>query len=131
MAERKLSRPWMKDEEIDAILALIKPTTRYLEWGSGGSTWTFAVRAASAHSIEHNKAWCNDVGVALKGLEATSVTLHCVTVEPGHLGWGGGFEEGTYDQFDEYINAVRVCVCVHGLFLRHHSFSIMMSAREC
>ena len=29
-----------------------------------------------------------------------------VPVAKGHKGWGGGFEEGTYAQFEEYIKAV-------------------------
>lgn len=27
-------------------------------------------------------------------------------VEKGHKGWGGGFDEGTYEQFEEYVKRV-------------------------
>ncbi len=98
----------MPDEENAAVTALIKPDMQYLEWGTGGSTFTWAINTKHAYCIEHNEEWCNMVKAELEVREAANVEFHCVPVAKGHLGWGGGFEEGTYDQFAEYITKVRV-----------------------
>eukprot|EP00048_Salpingoeca_helianthica_P000241 m.40216 g.40216 ORF g.40216 m.40216 type:complete len:346 (+) comp10284_c0_seq1:150-1187(+) len=102
-----LPLPWMQPEEIEAILKLLNKNTSYLEWGSGGSTWTYALRTGHAVSFEHNVEWCADVKKKLRKLKASHVTLHCVGVAKGYRGWAGGFTEGTYDQFEAYVNKVR------------------------
>lgn len=115
-----LPLPWMQPEEVAAILALLNKSTRYIEWGSGGSTWTYAIRTGRADSIEHSVGWCNNVKGKLANLKITHVTLHCVGVEPGYLGWGGGFEEGTYAQFEAYVEAV------HKLNIANHSVDVIL-----
>lgn len=103
-AKLKLPLPWMRQPEIDCIINSITNETLYVEFGSGGSTWTYAIRAKTAISVEHNPAWCEEVKQKLKSIGATNVQSHCVTVEKGHHGWGGGFEEGTFKQFEEYVD---------------------------
>lgn len=103
--KKKYSLPWMTKAETAAVLGSINKTTRYVEWGAGGSTSTFAVRAAEADSIEHNLKWCKEVQKRVVELQADNVKVHCKSVEKGYLGWGGGLEEGTFAQFEEYVDA--------------------------
>lgn len=105
------SEIWMSREETDVILRYMrKGVQKYLEWGSGGSTLNFAPLAhGKAYSIEHDKTWCNDMQKELLNKTLTDkIEYHCVSVEKGHRGWGlaSPFEEGTYAQFDLYIDEI-------------------------
>lgn len=57
----KLRRPWLADEAVDALHALVKPGWRVFEWGSGGSTLFFLDRGAHVVSVEHWEPWAHTV----------------------------------------------------------------------
>lgn len=101
---------WMSQEEADVLLKYMQRGVRlYLEWGSGGSTLNFApLTQGKAYSIEHDEIWCNQMRDELLARElAHKVEIHCVPVRRGYLGWGkSAFEEGTYKQFESYINEI-------------------------
>lgn len=101
---------WMGREEADVFLKYMRQGVRlYLEWGSGGSTLNFApLTQEKAYSIEHDENWCKQMQeeLAVRDL-ANKVEIHCVPVRRGYLGWGKSpFEEGTYEQFESYINEI-------------------------
>lgn len=100
----------MEPFEIDALLAHICDVDSYLEWGSGGSTLNFAPFARRvAHSVEHDAGWCRSLqGKLSRCAECDRVHHHCVRVPRGYRNWGrhSRFEEGTYHQFDTYIDKV-------------------------
>lgn len=100
----------MEPFEIDTILAHICNVNSYLEWGSGGSTLNFAPFARRvAHSIEHDAGWCRSLQRKLsRCAECDRVHHHCVHVPRGYRNWGrhSRFEEGTYHQFDTYVDKV-------------------------
>lgn len=58
-------KPWMSDQEIDLIKKYLSEDKVMLEWGSGGSTCTFAPLVKEYYSIEHNKKWYEDVDTYL------------------------------------------------------------------
>lgn len=55
---------------------LLKPTTRLLEFGSGGSTLWFARQVSHVDSIEHKKSWYTIVKGQLETKGITNVTQH-------------------------------------------------------
>lgn len=77
---------WMSVQEISLVRSFIKPHHQYLEWGTGGSTLTFAPIAKHAYSIEHDADWCTKMQATLKAKGLSSVEFHCVVVDPGWKG---------------------------------------------
>ena len=61
--------PWMDQKEIDLIKQHLTPADIMLEWGSGGSTVTFAPLVSKYYSIEHVKDWYTKVNQELKRQE--------------------------------------------------------------
>lgn len=99
----------MKPEEQQLLKSYIKPTTRYFEWGSGGSTDTYSrLTQNTVVSIENYRQWCNLVSsvpyVKCRQKQGTLI-YKCIVpyptkdagypVDPKHNG-----------DFDEYINAI-------------------------
>ena len=56
-------------------------------------------------SIEHDKVWYGLIHPNITS-RPTVKAYHLAAVDKGHGGWGGGFEEGTYKQFQHYVEAV-------------------------
>eukprot|EP00051_Salpingoeca_urceolata_P026878 m.479111 g.479111 ORF g.479111 m.479111 type:complete len:263 (-) comp21321_c0_seq1:346-1134(-) len=99
-------KPMMYNDERDLVMKYLLPEHTYLEWGSGGSTVVYGARAKEAWSIEHDGPWCEVLSEELKRRELNSVHYNCVPRAKGERGWGGGFEEGTYTQFTEYVDKI-------------------------
>lgn len=56
------------------------------------------------YSIEHHRPWLESVQDQARGKHNI---VHVLSeVSDGHKGWGGGIEEGTFQQFETYIEAV-------------------------
>lgn len=52
-----VEQPWMSFGAIDFLQRTIRPDTRVFEYGSGGSSFFFARRAASVLSVENDLEW--------------------------------------------------------------------------
>jgi hypothetical protein len=65
-------QPWMHKDELAAISALLQPSDRVLEFGSGGSTHWLAERVSEVHTIEHDQQWASRV----IAMAPANVTLH-------------------------------------------------------
>lgn len=74
-----------------------------LEWGSGYSTAWYSQFVRKFYSIEHHKEWYETAHAGLANLHNVEHKLS--HVPDGHKGWPGGYEEGTEEQFKEYIKA--------------------------
>lgn len=100
----------MTTTETDTLLKYLFKIDTYIEWGSGGSTLNFAPFARRvAHSIEHDPDWCEKVKSKLsKSRHYARIVYHCVLVSKGYRNWGrsSSFEEGTYFQFDKYVDRI-------------------------
>lgn len=101
----------MNADEIDyfkQFLSDMKPGTKFIEWGSGGSTTLFIDYFADKKliSIEHNEAWYDKVNEALND-EPNRENFHYLFIPPKQpldfYGYGIPKEENpTFN--DEYIN---------------------------
>ena len=71
------------------------------------------------YSVEHDSEWYKKVSMQAAKLPRVHAILS--SVPAGTLGWAGGFEEGTYLQFHDYVQApsdFQVCLCcLNGLSL--------------
>jgi predicted O-methyltransferase YrrM len=67
---RHRDEPWLTADAVCFLNAWVRPTDRYLEWGSGSSTMWFAARVASVTSIEHDSQWAQRVAQATVRLGA-------------------------------------------------------------
>mmetsp|Transcript_8882 Transcript_8882/g.16015 ORF Transcript_8882/g.16015 Transcript_8882/m.16015 type:complete len:314 (+) Transcript_8882:136-1077(+) len=69
------------------LYSRVKNSKTYLEWGSGGSTNTFALLAEKAYSIEHFQPWCSNVKLhELVAFHWAIGQLNYICVElPDHL----------------------------------------------
>ena len=101
---------FMSAIERTIISAYLNKSQTMLEYGSGYSTLYFSQLVHSYYSIEHNRDWYN----RLRNLIDRSPKLYSairryvlVPVEPGYKGWAGGFAEGTRQQFELYVTAIR------------------------
>ena len=104
----------MTDSEITYVKGILT-NAKVLEFGSGGSTITFAPIARLYHSVEHDKQWFDNVGrdVSCQGLER-----QCVPPVPGS--WfkdesnksiwsslrtkGGNMSPTSWDDLDRTVN---------------------------
>jgi len=77
----------------------IKKTHKVLEYGSGSSTKEISTLCKSLVSIEHQESWYNDIS---KNIEKNTNIILC---KPFKLYEEGTFNDGTYDEFKEYIEA--------------------------
>lgn len=95
-------RPWMRQKEIDLILAILKGTNpqNCLEWGSGFSSLYFPQylsQEARWLALEHETTWGNTV----KNLnKRKNVEIRVVT--PDKNSWQG---DGNYEEFKSYIES--------------------------
>ena len=103
------SKIFMSALERDLIRSFLNESHTMLEYGSGYSTLYFSQFVGAYYSIEHNQAWyttIHDIVRRSSSLSSKIKQYKLVRIDPGYKGWGGGFEEGTREQFDAYIRAV-------------------------
>lgn len=81
------------------------PSHNMLEWGSGYSTLWYSQFVNKYYSIEHHKEWHQDVQHLLQDRNNSKIHYVLSHVPDGHKGWPGGYEEGTEEQFREYVQA--------------------------
>lgn len=98
--------PWMSHHEYLLLAGYLPRDGKMLEWGSGGSTILNSAFVKELWSVEHNRQWCGQVQCLLRALNITNVRYVCSPVDKGHLGWKGGFTEGTRAQFLDYVEMV-------------------------
>ena len=89
-------------DEIDYIKSILKPDFTVLEWGAGGSTFTFPSLVKEYYSIEHDQKWYEKI----KSQVADNVILHFVTPNKPYRGNMVKGEDGTYAQFKDYVDVV-------------------------
>jgi hypothetical protein len=100
----------MVASERQLLESFITPTTRYFEWGSGGSTDTYSrLTHNTVVSIENYRAWCDTVSslpyVQCRQREGTLV-YKCIVPYPTKE-YGYPVDPANNDKFDEYINAIK------------------------
>jgi hypothetical protein len=98
---RSNNRVWMSVHEQHLIESFLDENTTMLEYGSGFSTLWFSQFVKSYYSIEHSREWYDLVSPQISVL--ANVQYKLAAVDPGYKGWAGGFSEGTYEQFEDYI----------------------------
>eukprot|EP00884_Botryococcus_braunii_P003682 jgi/Botrbrau1/13314/Bobra.0315s0012.1 len=101
---RSLNRVWMSVHEQMLIESYLDENNTMLEYGSGYSTLWFSQFVKYYYSIEHARDWFDIVKAEIRSLP--NVEYRLAAVDPGYRGWPGGFSEGNYEQFEEYIKAV-------------------------
>ena len=100
----------MAPNERDLLTSFITPTTRYFEWGSGGSTDTYPrLTHNMVVSIENYKGWCDTVSslpyVKCRAREGTLV-YKCIVPYPTR-GYGYPMDPANNGKYDEYIDAIK------------------------
>lgn len=77
----KLDVPWWTYRAIDCMDTFLKanPGAKVFEYGSGASTIWLARRAASVHSIEHDKSWFDLMRSRINGFDG--ITLDYLPVD--------------------------------------------------
>jgi hypothetical protein len=101
---RRRNHVWMSVHEQQLIESYLNENVTMLEYGSGFSTLWFSQFVKSYYSIEHSLEWYELVRPKISSLP--NVQYRLAAVESGYKGWAGGFTEGTYEQFEEYIKTV-------------------------
>jgi hypothetical protein len=71
--------PWMSFSAIDFLNREARPDMRVFEYGSGGSTLFWSSRVRSIVSVEHDKAWYENMHQKLEAV--TSSTIEYMLVE--------------------------------------------------
>ncbi|MCS6856714.1 MAG: class I SAM-dependent methyltransferase [Sandaracinaceae bacterium] len=87
--------PWLTPAAIEVIDSLLKPSDRYLEWGSGRSTAWFAKRCKEVISVESSPEWFQRVSQTISGMNNVSLRL-CPTKEE-YLGVGLSLPDESVD----------------------------------
>jgi len=82
-------------EEIKFIERHLQKDFIMLEWGSGGSTIRLSQQVKKYFSIEHDKAWYNDVLCAIGNNTFLSLVVP-------NIHWRAG-TDGTFQQFKNYV----------------------------
>lgn len=100
----KANKVWMSHHEQSLLESYLRPSDIMLEYGSGFSTLWYSQFVKKYYSIEHNQEWYEAISPEIYKLPNVQYMLSAV--EKGHLGWQGGFSEGTPQQFETYIKAV-------------------------
>lgn len=69
--------PWMTLDHGMHLLRRVMSATRYLEWGSGGSTIAAAqlFRGERMWSVEHSEEWYARIGIIIESLKTLNVAL--------------------------------------------------------
>ena len=99
----------MTAEEQQLLESYMTPTTRYFEWGSGGSTDTYSrLTSNTVVSIENYKGWCDKVSslpyVKCREREG-NLFYKCIVPYPT-IQYGYPEDPANNGKFDEYINAI-------------------------
>lgn len=101
---RKANKVWMSPQEQQLIESYLDENQTMLEYGSGYSTVWFSQFVKHYYSIEHARDWYEAISAKINALP--NVDYQLAAVDAGYKGWPGGFSEGTFEQFEEYIKAV-------------------------
>jgi len=99
----------MRSDERQLLTSYMTPTTRYFEWGSGGSTETYPrLTQGTVVSIENYKRWCDKVStLPFVQCRQKQGTLHYKCIVPYPTKDGGYPVDAAHNgDFDEYINAI-------------------------
>lgn len=70
--------PWMAISAIRFLRRKDFSKSKVFEWGSGGSTIFFAMRAQQIISIEHDTEWYHEVGALLRNRSISNVNLKLI-----------------------------------------------------
>lgn len=89
--------PWMSNQERSLIEDNLNKDHIMLEWGSGGSTISFAPLVKKIYSIEHDPAWFRKVD----SLKANNVDYFLVESNRGRSA-----DDTPKEDFIDYINKV-------------------------
>lgn len=101
---RVLSKVWMSPSEMSLIESYLDTADTMLEWGSGYSTLWYSQFVREYYSIEHDKGWYEEMRSQISTI--SNVHYLASPVDKGYKGWLGGFDEGTYEQFEDYVKKV-------------------------
>ncbi|GMI55572.1 hypothetical protein ScalyP_jg1492 [Parmales sp. scaly parma] len=85
----------MEPSSVKMLCGLLTPTTRVLEWGSGGSTLFFSRFVASWDSIEHDSQW-------YKEMMGYTASMDNVRIHTAPHSWKQK-DDGTYAEFKDYV----------------------------
>ena len=99
----------MRSDERQLLTSYMTPTTRYFEWGSGGSTETYPrLTQGTVVSIENYKPWCDKVStLPFVQCRQKQGTLHYKCIVPYPTKDAGYPVDTAHNgDFDEYINAI-------------------------
>lgn len=70
----------MGKNEVEYMLDSLNENDIMLEWGSGGSTYTFSKKVKKYYSIEHSPEWYGTVVNKLKAENINNVEIHHVNI---------------------------------------------------
>lgn len=108
--EEKQLQVMMSSEEQKMLESYFTPTTRYFEWGSGGSTDTYPrLTKGLVVSIENYKPWCDKVSsLPYVRCREKKGTLHYKCIQPYATKEAGYPVDSAHNgNFEEYINAIK------------------------
>lgn len=71
----------MDSSSVKMICDLLTPSTRVLEWGSGGSTIFFSQFSKYWTSIEHDVVWAEQVRKHIDNMPLSQISMHVVPVD--------------------------------------------------
>ena len=109
-SDSSASLVYMSPMERTIINAYLDTSQTMLEYGSGYSTLYFSRRVRSYYAIEHDRHHHRRIQNLLERSPRMYPSLRqylLVPVDPGHRGWPGGLVEGTREQFEPYITAIK------------------------
>lgn len=101
--------PWMNFAAIEFLSNTLKPSSKVLEWGMGGSTVYWCARAGEIVSIEHDAAWFERAKDQLAHLNDRDPPLSLHLVEPQAKAPGdypSGLAPYKDMSFEAYANAI-------------------------
>lgn len=67
--------PWFSFRAIEVLETLVDKRSIVFEWGSGGSTVYFAMRAKHVYAVEHDKLWARKVSAQCDTRDLLNVSL--------------------------------------------------------
>lgn len=87
------------------LLKYVLKAKKYIEWGSGGSTYNFPQFVGERFvSIEHDNNWCQNV---TENAKHSRVEMHCVPPRDGVWRFGNRSDpDGRYPNFRNYVNEI-------------------------
>jgi predicted O-methyltransferase YrrM len=98
-----LGEPWIVQESIAFIRAVMQPTWSVFEWGTGGSTIFWLRNCAELVTVEHHPDWVKrvqDMIIAAKLPPKLTNVINYVSRDPGDGGGPQGFT------FHNYADAI-------------------------